>query len=129
MTAPRIVTNYWPKPIPDRQFDWSAMEDGGDERMCGYGRTEQEAIEDLHRLLDEEAGWQEWEEFQEVGGTAMKIGAPMIWYRTINKYGHTRVVRVIVREIGEKVTVQMIGKAGKPRLFHVQPERLREVSQ
>jgi hypothetical protein len=56
----------------------------------------------------------------------MKIGSPMLWFKTIDKYGHTRVVRVVVREIGERVTVEMIGKGGKPRLFNVQPERLRE---
>jgi len=55
----KIVTNYWPKPIPDRQFDWSAMEDGGDERMCGYGRTEAEAVADLRRLQEERAEWLE----------------------------------------------------------------------
>jgi len=55
----KIVTNYWPKPIPDRQFDWSAMEDGGDERMCGYGCTEAEAVADLRRLQEERAEWLE----------------------------------------------------------------------
>jgi len=55
----KIVTNYWPKPMPDRQFDWSAMEDGGDERMCGYGRTEAEAVADLRRLQEERAEWLE----------------------------------------------------------------------
>jgi hypothetical protein len=58
----------------------------------------------------------------------MKIGSRMLWHKTINRFGHVRIVRVIVREIGEKVTVEMIGKGGKPRLFNVQPERLREVS-
>jgi hypothetical protein len=50
MTPPRIITNYWAKPIPDRRFDWSAMEDGGNEMMCGWGRTEAEAVKDLRRL-------------------------------------------------------------------------------
>jgi hypothetical protein len=59
MNAPRIITHYWVKPIPDRQFDWSAIEDGGNEHMCGYGRTEEEAIEDLKRLQAEEADWLE----------------------------------------------------------------------
>lgn len=66
MPAPKIITNYWAKPIPDRQFDWSAMEDGGDERLCGYGRTEAEAIEDLRRLQTERAEWlQEQQEKEE----------------------------------------------------------------
>ncbi len=49
MRAPEnIVTNFWAKPIPPRQFDWSATFDGyegGD--PIGYGRTEQDAINDL----------------------------------------------------------------------------------
>jgi hypothetical protein len=57
MSAPRIITNHSPKPIPDRQFDWSAIEDGGDENMCGWGPTEKAAIEDLKRLQAEEADW------------------------------------------------------------------------
>jgi hypothetical protein len=56
---PRTITRHWAKPIPLRQFDWE--EDGGDERMVGCGRTETEAIDDLRRLLQERAEWQEWE--------------------------------------------------------------------
>jgi hypothetical protein len=58
MSAPNIVTHYWAKPIPDRQFDWSAHYDG-DERnddgqmMVGYGQTKEEAIIDLARLFTE----------------------------------------------------------------------------
>jgi hypothetical protein len=45
---PKIRTEYDPKPIPDRCFDWSAVRDGYEPRdPCGYGRTEQEAIDDL----------------------------------------------------------------------------------
>lgn len=66
----KIVTNYWAKPIPDRQFDWSAMEDGGNENMCGWGPTEKDAINDLRRLWAEseqaEAEWRDWEEEQDV---------------------------------------------------------------
>lgn len=44
----RIVTHYWAKPIPPRQFDWSAMfDDSDDEGPVGYGATEAEAIQDL----------------------------------------------------------------------------------
>jgi hypothetical protein len=64
MTTPKIRTKYWPMlissgPIPIRQFDWSAMEDGGNENMVGWGATEQAAIDDLKRLQDEEADWLE----------------------------------------------------------------------
>lgn len=49
----RIVTHYWPKPIPCRQFDWSAYVDGDEpnddgQMTIGYGATEQEAIDDLN---------------------------------------------------------------------------------
>jgi hypothetical protein len=53
MTAPRIVTNYWPKPIPVRQFDWSATTEDYDlGSPIGYGRTEAEAINDLKNQLE-----------------------------------------------------------------------------
>ena len=45
---PKIVTHHWPKPNPDRSFDWAAVYDGHEEDGdYGYGRTEQEAIDDL----------------------------------------------------------------------------------
>jgi len=49
-----IITEYWAKPIPQRQFDWSAVDadyEGGN--PIGYGRTEQEAIADLKEQLDD----------------------------------------------------------------------------
>jgi len=49
----KLRTDYWPKPIPMRQFDWSATEDGYEPgRPIGYGRTEQEAIDDLKEQLE-----------------------------------------------------------------------------
>lgn len=48
MTAPRIVTTHVHPPIPQRSFDWMAHYEGFEE--CGdrgYGRTEQEAVDDL----------------------------------------------------------------------------------
>ena len=52
MSTPKIITCYWAKPIPDRQFDWSAWRDGDEpndngQMRIGYGRTEAEAIADL----------------------------------------------------------------------------------
>lgn len=57
-----IKTEYWAKPIPSRNCDWSAIDDdtydvdydegtwrGG---PIGYGATEQEAIDNLKELLD-----------------------------------------------------------------------------
>jgi hypothetical protein len=53
MSALRIVTSYVFPPIPDRRFDWCAYREGREEAGgYGYGRTEQEAIDDL--LMNEE---------------------------------------------------------------------------
>lgn len=58
--APKIVTEYWAKPIPLRQFDWSAVtdnydgaEDSGNRGQIGFGRTEAEAVADLQQQLDD----------------------------------------------------------------------------
>jgi hypothetical protein len=46
--TPRIVTHHIYPPIPIRTRDWCAYRDGEEERgQYGYGRTEQEAIDDL----------------------------------------------------------------------------------
>lgn len=50
----KIVTDYWAKPIPDRRFDWTAVDDDtydGDGPV-GAGATEAEAIADLKEKLD-----------------------------------------------------------------------------
>lgn len=57
----KIVTDFWAKPIPIRQFDWSAVTDnyeGGDGYdepggPIGYGATEDEAIADLKQQLED----------------------------------------------------------------------------
>lgn len=44
----KINTSYLFPPIPMREFDWCATRDGYDEGgLQGFGKTEQEAIEDL----------------------------------------------------------------------------------
>jgi hypothetical protein len=61
MPAPKIVTEYWAKPGPSRQFDWCATIDGDEPNdnghmAQGYGRTEAEAIADLvNNYLTEDA--------------------------------------------------------------------------
>ena len=58
----KIRTTYAPPPIPHRQFDWSAIddstydgaEDSGTRNQIGYGKTEQEAIDDLLEQLAED---------------------------------------------------------------------------
>lgn len=53
--ASRIVTDYWPKPIPLRCFDWSAYREdydgapdaGWPSNCIGHGHTKEEAIADL----------------------------------------------------------------------------------
>lgn len=52
---PKVRTEYWAKPIPMRQFDWSAIDDNtydGPGSPIGYGRTEQDAIADLMEQLN-----------------------------------------------------------------------------
>jgi hypothetical protein len=61
MSTPKIITCYWAKPIPDRQFDWSAWRDGDEpndngQMRIGYGRTEAEAIADLRIVACEACG-------------------------------------------------------------------------
>ena len=54
MSAPKIITRYWAKPIPDRSFDWSAVTEDYDlGHPIGYGRTEAEGINDLILQLEE----------------------------------------------------------------------------
>lgn len=51
----KIITDYWAKPIPPRNFDWTATYDnyeGGDgydepTSPSAHGATEQEAIDNL----------------------------------------------------------------------------------
>ena len=51
----RIITHYDPPPIPWRCCDWSAIDDETHDlgSPCGYGATEEEAIEMLLWLLEE----------------------------------------------------------------------------
>jgi hypothetical protein len=59
--TPRIRTNYDPKPIPDRRFDFCATLDSYDGapdagfQPIGWGRTEAEAIADLGDQLEDAA--------------------------------------------------------------------------
>jgi len=49
MSKDSIVTEFVNPPIPCRDFDWSATFDGYDEGdHIGWGKTEEEAIYDLH---------------------------------------------------------------------------------
>ncbi|HET6198246.1 MAG TPA: hypothetical protein VFE12_20955 [Acetobacteraceae bacterium] len=61
-----IRTDYVHPPIPDRRYDWSAIDrdtyDGAPDAGCGntigFGRTEQEAVEDLLELFESGSDWQ-----------------------------------------------------------------------
>jgi hypothetical protein len=54
MSNRKIVTEFINPPIPVRIFDWHAWEDGEEESgPIGYGSTEQAAIDDLKRQLEE----------------------------------------------------------------------------
>ncbi len=51
----KIITEHIYPPIPNRNYDWSAVTDSYDEgEPIGYGKTEQEAIEDLKQQLEEQ---------------------------------------------------------------------------
>ena len=44
----KIITSYECPPIPVREYDWSASRENWDlDEPIGYGRTEQDAIDDL----------------------------------------------------------------------------------
>ena len=48
MDTRKITTSHDCPPIPVRDYDWSASREDWDEGdLIGYGRTEQEAIDDL----------------------------------------------------------------------------------
>lgn len=51
----KIVTDHQYPPIPYRNMDWVAFEDGKEEDgIYGYGKTEQEAIDDLLDNLEQQ---------------------------------------------------------------------------
>ena len=60
----KIRTEYWAKPIPQRDCDWSAWDedtydgaaDSSTRHEIGYGETEEEALEHLHQILTEKYG-------------------------------------------------------------------------
>lgn len=43
----KIITDYIFPPIPYRHMDWIAYRDGNEEGNRGFGKSEQEAINDL----------------------------------------------------------------------------------
>jgi hypothetical protein len=53
----RIRTDFDPKPIPDRNHDWSAWDDdtydGTPGQPLGWGKTERAAIDDLLEQIEE----------------------------------------------------------------------------
>lgn len=53
---PKIITYFVYPPIPDRRFDWSAIDDDtydGPGCPIGHGATKEEAIADLMDQLEE----------------------------------------------------------------------------
>lgn len=89
MAAQRIVTNYWAKPIPLREFDWSATfddyegpdSDGIGGGLIGFGTTEAAAILDL---LDQNDDTYE----RVVGcGTCGTEGQLIHWSGGMDQYG------------------------------------------
>ena len=55
MSGPRIVTDYWAKPIPDRRHDWCATFDGYEPgEPIAFAQTEAEAIEALMEMAEDD---------------------------------------------------------------------------
>lgn len=51
-----VVTQYICPPIPDRRWDWCAYRKGEEESgNYGWGRTAQEAVEELEAMYEDEA--------------------------------------------------------------------------
>jgi hypothetical protein len=51
----KIHTHHAYPPIPIRDFDWIAYPDGAEEDgPFGYGRTKQEAIDDLNEQMEDD---------------------------------------------------------------------------
>jgi hypothetical protein len=54
MPVPKIITTYEPKPIPISAFDWTAVTEHYDlGSPVGWGATEQEAIDDLCKQIED----------------------------------------------------------------------------
>ena len=54
MSSQKIIASFWMKPIPRREFDWTATLDNyepGD--PVGCGASEAEAVADLTEKLEE----------------------------------------------------------------------------
>ena len=52
MSKLNIKTEFVNPPIPDRSHDWAAWYDEYEEEGCGFGKTEEEAIEDLKMNIE-----------------------------------------------------------------------------
>lgn len=54
----KVLTQYDPKPIPSRAFDWHAIDDstydGTEGSPVGWGATEADAIADLKQQVEED---------------------------------------------------------------------------
>jgi hypothetical protein len=60
---PRYVVTYEFPPIPDRQFDWCAYQDGEEEEgLRGYGKTKREALVNLLDQIKPEIQCKDFEE-------------------------------------------------------------------
>lgn len=51
----KIITAHDRPPIPDRRFDWAAWVEGEEETLSARGPTEEAAIAELYKLIEEHA--------------------------------------------------------------------------
>lgn len=66
----KLKTDFWLKPIPDRQFDWSCVDDDtydGPGCPIGYGPTEQAARDDLLEQIAEKVDFHDLLDIDENG--------------------------------------------------------------
>ena len=50
----KIITEYWKKPIPDRNHDWVAWDEENPETGSASGLTEEQAIQNYKDLYCED---------------------------------------------------------------------------
>jgi hypothetical protein len=58
---------------------------------------------------------------------SITVGQVMHWHKIVSNYGHVDVIRVTVRKVGKRVTIEVPQRGGGMRLTSVTPERLRRI--
>lgn len=59
---------------------------------------------------------------------APAVGQEMHWHKVVSNYGHIAILRVKVRKVGKRITVEVPQKGGGVRLASVSRERLHRLN-